>query len=51
MEENNKLKTQVGDLRKMHHNEDADRNKFMEGASWMARKALQQNDNAINRVE
>ena len=35
----------------MNANEEVDRNKFMEGASWMARKALTENQAALNRVE
>lgn len=43
-EENKMLKQKVSDLNGIVQNEDADRSKFMDGASWMARKAIVENE-------
>lgn len=50
VEENQILKSRVKEYEKIHKDEDFERAKFMEGASWMAKKGLSETDSLFSRL-
>jgi len=51
IQENKMLKVRLQDAEKLHHNEDFERAKFMQGASWQATKSLNENRELLSKAE